>query len=255
MYTAPYEAEEPRTPAGRVSVPARIYAAAGCPPVEGDTPGSCATCGLAGAMGVSLADWIKPTFTDHDLLRPGEIVCRACLLLFTNNSTFLQRRLGRDKPQKPWNWSHFVLRGEWLVLSKGDKAAMRDVLLQSPEVAVIAESGQKHLAFRARPHVWQFELQAIPADPDGLSRLLALTDALYTAGANKAEILSGHYSQGALQRIGVATWRPLELAVRPHRGTPLLDLAVFLTLKQEAPIEPDRPGGPTADAGGQFALL
>src|SRR5690606_1105718 len=102
--------------------------------------------------------WLKDTFTDHDLLRPGDIACRGCLLLTQNFSRWYQDFLSRDKPQKPWNWSHFVLRGEYIVLSKGEKDRITEILLSDPEVAVIAVSGQKHLAFRARPRVWQFEL-------------------------------------------------------------------------------------------------
>lgn len=232
-----------------------IYRAAGEPPVEWSEPGVCRLCG-AEDQGQAFGRWVKDTFTNHDLLCPGEIVCRGCLILTENFSAFYQRLLGRDKPQKPWNWSHFVLDGQYIVLSKGDKARMVDVLMRSPEVAVIADSGQKHIAFRASLGVWQFELQPIRADPDLLSTLISLTTDLYTGGANKSEILTGRYAAKTIQRVGVRDWREWELGLRPYRGSPMLELAVFLTQKKETDDERGNSRGATpTEAGGQYALL
>lgn len=235
-----------------------IYRAAGEPPVETSAQGACRLCG-AEDEGQPFRVWVKDTFTDHASLRPGEIVCRGCLILTQNFSTLYQQLLQRDKPQKPWNWSHFVADGEYIVLSKGDKPRMREILARNPEVAVIADSGQKHIAFRAQPYVWQFELLSIRADPAGLARLLDLTDALYSMGANKAQILSGHYATQTLARMDLAEWRRLECQIRPHRGSPLLELAVFLTLKpEEADVTPEPVRTPDPEpvaTGGQYALL
>lgn len=234
-----------------------IYRAAGEPEVGASETGVCRLCGALD-RGAAFRDWVKPTFTDHDLLRPGDIVCRGCLMTTQNFSELYQRLLSRAKRQKPWNWSHFVLGGELVLLSKGEKERMREILILSPEVAVIAVSGQKHLCFRARPHVWQFELTATPADPDRLAAILRVTDDLYSRGASKKEIESGHYDARSIQRMGLSEWRALETELRQHRGTPMLELAVFLTQKQEsedADDGDDRGAEPAAEPGGQFALL
>jgi hypothetical protein len=216
-----------------------IYESAGAPPMPGSEAGPCRTCGMD-AQGVLFNSWVKDTFTDHASLHPGEIVCHACLMLFENRSVLYQRLLGREKPQKPWNWSHFVVDGQYVVLSKADKMQMRGILARSPAVAVIAESGQKHLAFRAKVGMWQFEFRQIPAAPGLLAQILEVTDALYSAGATKTEIETGRYSAASIQRVGLSEWRRRECSLREQRGTPLFELACFLTLKGSQEDEPDR---------------
>lgn len=231
-----------------------IYRAAGSPAIEAPAVGTCRLCG-ADDRGQPFQRWVKSTFNDHDCIGPGEIVCRGCLLVTQNFSEFYQRLLARDKPQKPWNWSHFVRRGEYIVLSKGDKSRMAEVLLSDPEIAVIAVSGQKHLVFRAQPGVWQFELTPIRADPSKLGYLLGITERLYTEGASKDEILSGRYDGRSIMRIGLERWRALDSRLTASRGGPMLELAVFLTQKQETDADHDDGAGEPTTAGGQYALL
>jgi hypothetical protein len=213
-----------------------IYRAAGSPVAEawaGDTPGTCRLCGAAG-QGRPFGAWLRPTFTDHDILRPGEIVCTACLFCAQERTQrYLADRLGKEKGQRFRTYSHFVAGGVWHVLSKASKPRMRELLLTGPEVAVIADSGQKHLVFRARPGWWQFEL-APPIQPDTrrLSLLLESCDALYSGGASKAEIESGRYGVNALHRIGAPLYDTHEPRLRPHRGGAMLRLAVFLVTKE-----------------------
>lgn len=111
----------------------------------------CRFCGGNGE-GIQFQDWVKPTFTDRDKLLPGEIVCNACLFWFEEASQELANITGKDKPQRMRNYSHFVVNGEWIPLSKGDKARMVELLTSEPfpELAAIADSGQKHIVFRAR---------------------------------------------------------------------------------------------------------
>lgn len=225
-----------------------IYAAAGAPAGEweGGVSGRCRLCGGGAYRGTPFAEWLKPTFTDHDLLRRGEIICAACLFCCQERTEYMALVTGREKPQRTRTYSHLVVAGKWVVLGKAQKREMRALLAQSPEVAVIADSGQKHLIFRARPGWWQFEL-CPPIEPaaDRLSRILAATDEIYERGATKDEILTGRYSQGSIRRIGPAEWRALDAMVSPHRGSALLQLAVFLTLRPEEGSPDD----------GQHALL
>jgi len=136
-------------------------------------------------------------------------------------------------PQRMRNYSHFVVGGEWVPLSKGNKAQMRDILLnESPTVAVIAESGQKHIIFRAVPGVIQFEEQQIP-DWCGLGPLLDIVEILYSGGFSKGEIETGDYAQHQILRFGLVGWWKWEEILRRHRRTLLFSLALFLAQKSE----------------------
>lgn len=127
-----------------MTVTGTIYRAAGAPTMEGDTSGACRLCGVLG-VGTSFDSWVKDTFTDWDKLLPGLIICHACQFCTGEATPGLAGKMGKDKPQKMRNYSHFVLDGIWCPLSKGNKAEMRRLLFAGAEVAVIAESGQKHL--------------------------------------------------------------------------------------------------------------
>lgn len=223
-----------------------IWRSAGNKPSGFTTPGTCCTCGEAGT-GQLFTDWVKPTFTDLDKLFPGEIVCDACLFCFTDQSVEVQQKLGKEKPQKFRNYSHFVVNGEWRVCSKGDKRGMLAALLQAPEVAIIAESGQKHLAFRCPPGWWQFEEQRLRPEWD--AELYTAVESLYQAGCSKSEIETGRYGQKSIANCGIAVWRPNETQIQPHRGSLLFRLVLFLVQKteEEEPIE----SGDTAGDSGQ----
>lgn len=212
-----------------------IYAAAGSPPVEGDTAGTCRACGRD-SIGLAFASWIKDTFVDHDKLRPGSIICRSCLFCFDDHNEILTARTGKPKLQRMRNYSHFVTAsGEWLPLSKGKKARMRELLTgeQSPAVAIIATSGQKHLIFRARMSWWQIEERTVLPFPEQLGALLEPIETLYRAGASKGEIETGHYSQKTIGKVGRSLWLDLELKLRPFRGGLPMQFAVFLGQKDD----------------------
>jgi len=143
--------------------------------------------------------------------------------------------------------------GEWIPLSKGDKARMRDILLASlaPALAVIAVSGQKHIIFRARPGWWQIEEQAARPFPDELASLIALVEELYNGGISKGEIEAGRYSHYRIMNFGFERWREIESVLRPRRVSLPLQAAVFLAQLEKDDGESDgqvRDGGLAADA-------
>ena len=202
--------------------------------------GICRICGQPGE-GQAFDEWVRPTFTDWDKLQPGDILCDACAFWFEEQSQELAGLTGKDKPQRMRNYSHFIKSGAWTPLSKGDKARMRELLLDPPfpELAAVADSGQKHIVFRAPRNPpgalagWvQFEEQAVFVEPTELARLLAIVEALYL-GFSKAEIGAGSYAQHRIQKFGLAAWHDLESQIRPERGRPILALALFLAQKQE----------------------
>lgn len=216
----------------RVSTLLPLYKAAGAPAQPGIESGICRLCSAAG-VGLPAATWIKDTFTDHDKLWPGEIVCHACQFACEEQSVLLQERVGKDKLQKMRNYSHFVLNGQWHPLSKGNKREMLEILMQGPDLACIAESGQKHILFRVRPGWWQLEEQSLVPCPALLTEILGIASQLYEAGAGKAEIESGRYSPFALSKVGIKLFKSCEPQLRQWRGGLPFRLALFLLQKQE----------------------
>ena len=215
----------------------------------------CKVCGKAGD-GIQFADWVRPTFTDHDKLVAGEIICHRCRFLFEERSELLAQRTSKDKPQRMRNYSHFVVDGAWIPLSKGNKCRMKDLLLGEPfpELACIAESGQKHLLFRA---VWnppdatrgyvQFEEQSVAIFPPLLRHTLEVIESLYTV-FNKTEIGTGHYSQYRIKQFGYVQFHFCETQLKTQRQTVLFKLALFLAQKGEADDGITRQGsGATTD--------
>jgi len=219
-----------------------LWQAAEKPTGDGDTQGTCRVCGLSG-IGLPFDDWVRPTFTDWDKLQPGDILCQPCQFAFEERSELLAARVGKDRPQRMRNYSHFVVDGEWVPLSKGDKVRMANILLEeSPEVAVVAVSGQKHIIFRAQPGWWQIEEQSCLADPPMLRWHLERVELLYNGGFNKGEIETGDYAQHRILKFGVGRWQAYEESLRPFRQAALFQLAVFLAQKkgeQDGGIEHD----------------
>jgi len=208
-----------------------IYASSNKPKYK-NAHGICRVCGAV-RKGELFHKWVRPTFTDHDKLLDGDIVCNACLFCFDEQNLELTRRIGKDKPQRMRNYSHFVLNGEWLPLSKGDKDGMIRILAQRPETAVIATSGQKHIIFRAQLGWWQIEEQRSLPFPDTLFHLLGIVELMYSDGFSKGEIETGRYNQKRMLDFGLNRFMRLENELKPVRGALPLELAVFLSQKRK----------------------
>jgi len=224
-----------------------LYLAAGTPVLDdlAQTQGLCLICGQALSCGQPRAAFIKPTFMDHDKCAAptATYVCPACVFAFDERSALLQCIVGKDKPQRMRNYSHFVTAQGWLPLGKGDKRRMQDLLLAAefPRLAVVAVSGQKHIIFRAAVNPpgatagWvQLEEQRLWVNPPELHMLLHMIEQLCTGGFSKAEIRSGHYAQYRIARFGPSDWWALEERLRPRRGHSLFDLALFLGQKGDS---------------------
>ena len=175
---------------------------------------------------------------DWDKLAAGEIICSACRFCFDDLNPALAAKIGKPK-QRMRNYSHFVLNGEWTPLSKGRKPHMLALLAQSPEVAVVADSGQKHIIFRARRGWWQFEEQVISPDLLTLHIIHGLAEELYLGGISKAEIETARYNPWRALQFGPERWMDIEARLKPHRGSALFSLALFLTTKPDDKKEDD----------------
>lgn len=221
-----------------------LYAAAGRPDVDAEPcAGACWLCG--GEMTAGKPATLPPTFMDYDKARCPEsgYICDACWFSMAEQSELLAERVGKDRPQRMRNYSHFVLDGQWYPLSKGDKRAMCNLLEQAPELAVIAVSGQKHLVFRAQPGRWQVEEQAVLPDVDRLGAMMAQVQTLYDGGFSKGEIESGHYTSRRIMAYGVERWESVERVIRHWRGSATFELAVFLCQKSEGEDGQGEDGG------------
>lgn len=201
--------------------------------------GVCRICGIE-KTGRSFATWVPDTFTNFNLLFPGDVICEDCIFWFDQRSEELQTRIGKDKPQKMQNYSHFIVDGAWIPVSKGDKSKMAMILLgdNMPEMAAIAESGQKHIAFRARRNPpgqnagWvQFEEQAIWINQAEFRKLLMIIEDLYVE-FSKGEIESGNYRHQRIIKFGISQWAALEEQILPIRSTGQFKLALFLAQKE-----------------------
>jgi len=183
-------------------------------------------------MGKGLEADFSDKFMDYDKLSSGSgWVCDACLFCISEKSERLASMVGKDKPQRMRNYSHFVLGGEWIPLSKSDKRRMLGILLSVPEVAVISNSGQKHLIARSQAGRWQFEEQKMVPDTVALGELVGLVEDLYDVGFSKREILSGDYSVRRIMNVDVDWWRELDGRCNVVRGAVMFELAVFLAQK------------------------
>jgi hypothetical protein len=185
---------------------------------------------------------VKPTFTDHDKLGTGDIVCAACLFCFDDARADLAVLTGKEKPQKMRNYSHFVSGGRWSPLGKGAKAEMRRLLLSGPYVAIVAVSGQKHLAFRCPPGWWQIEDATVQPFPRELEFILKPVEELYNAAISKTEIETGRYIQRRILDCGVPFWSERDRAIAPMRGSVKLQLALFLAQRKEDDGESEDSG-------------
>ena len=114
----------------------------------------CWLCGAETERGVAVKDRIKKTFTDIGYAQnpDGEYICDACAWSMNERGVKLAALVGKSKPSRMRNFSHFVKGGVWRPCSKAAKSQMADLLTHEalPELAVIALSGQKHLVFKSR---------------------------------------------------------------------------------------------------------
>jgi predicted glycosyl hydrolase (DUF1957 family) len=202
-----------------------IYAASGTATRYGDTFGVCRITGKEGT-GLQFDKWVKDTFTDFSYLKPGTIISNEALFCFQEQSELIQQITGKDKPQRFRTYSHFVNQGAWHVLNKADKAVMLPLMLQVPEVCVIAESGQKHLVFKHKPHTWQLEETTVQPD---VERFTALHGSVYALaeGFSIDEIQSAQYQGHRIIKFGAAKWKELESQIKQWRGSAMFDLALF----------------------------
>jgi len=191
--------------------------------------GICRITGVEG-VGTPFNNWVKDTFTNHDLLHHGDIISNEALFCFDEASELLQKKTGRDKPQRFRTYSHIVTEsGEWFCLTKADKEKIVGLIKAVPLALVcLTDSGQKHVLFKNKPPMWQLDDLHVSPDVADFSHLHETMMSLLSLGFSQGEIQSGNYYHARILKSGFAAWQELENKLSPRRGEPMFDFAAWL---------------------------
>lgn len=195
-------------------------------PVYGLTEGVCRITGNE-SKGIDFDSWVKPTFTDHAFLKPGNIISNEALFCFDESSTEIQQKTQRDKQQRFRTYSHFVHKGAWHCLTKADKSKMVE-MLPDADVVCITDTGQKHILFKNRVGMWQLDEIIVPRDIDTFKVLHSAMMRLLQYGFTQEEIKTGGYSQGRLSKVDIVAWKDDEYLLRQYRGTKIFTFTSWL---------------------------
>jgi len=206
----------------------------------------CYLCGGPAFDPVPRDEWVKPTFTDfaYAAAPESDAICAACVWALSDRNAELQTMRGKDKPQRMRNYSHIVHAGQWHAYTKGEKRDIVRHLIDGtglPELCIIAESGQKHLVFKAQTNPpsqcagWIiFEERSMWIKQDQLRTAYHRIIDLMAAGCFKSEIESGNYSRNHIAKCGLEMWRQTEQFLKSVRGSDEFTVAIFLATKEVA---------------------
>ena len=169
-----------------------IYKIGGQDKIYGTEKGICRITGHE-SYGILFEKWVKPTFTDHSYLYPGNIISNEALFCFDEASEIIMNKVGKNKLQRFRSYSHIICDGKWYCLTKADKKLIYELISHDAEMVCLADSGQKHLLFKHRDGLWQLEESHLSPDIS-LFRLLHKDMCnLLEMGLSQTEILSGNY--------------------------------------------------------------
>ncbi|MGD8707067.1 MAG: hypothetical protein PVI88_00100 [Nitrosopumilaceae archaeon] len=207
----------------------------------------CFYCGSNCDKKYSIKEYVKKTFTNYDIVAcpDSQYVCDDCVWAFGSNSE-IQMIDGEIRNGSPRNYSWFITKNKKIAFTKKHIEEIKYLLFhikKKPFKLVIADSGQKHLLFRApwnfdkNNFILQFEEQQIIVDLKELAKRIFICNRL-SAAIGKVAILNPDKVQYAIavQKY----WNDLieyEKWLKIHMQ-PLSQLAVWLAKnKQEAQNE------------------
>lgn len=236
-----------------------IWEAAGRPIDEKctDVHGRCYLCASEFDRGASRDLVLLDTFTGHDGARfpSSKFVCEACAWSLNDHSLVVGRTGGKWR-----NYSHAAVYGKWLTFTKKveERRVLRDLLCAPPDsewCAVVAESGQKQLAYRGpvsrgnRRCSVLFEERVVSYQPSALADIVATVEAMIVT-FSKTEVSSGAWINRRIVEFGPDRFAELDAILRPVRGSALFDLAVFLAAKSDEEKETEDGTIGTENEGG-----
>lgn len=217
-----------------------IYQAGANNKIYGTQKGICRITGKE-KEGVKFDEWVRDTFNDHHNLYPGTIISNEALFCFDEASEIVQKKTGRDKPQRFRTYSHIVKNGEWYCLTKADKRKILELIVDGAELVCLTDTGQKHVLFKHRTGLWQLDDLHIKPNIELLTLLHFHMCELLAYQFSQAEIISGKYSTGRLMKAGLDNWKQHEDVIKPHRGSGMFDFTAFMLFtddKKQATAEP-----------------
>lgn len=189
-------------------------------------------CRITGSKskGLLFQKWVKKTFTDWHNLHEGNIISNEALFCFDEASLLLQKKTGKDKPQRFRTYSHIVTDdGMWFALTKADKQKIVDLILSGKvKILCLTDSGQKHIFFKHRIGFWQLDELHIEPDIQDFTYLHGTMMEMLALGFGQEQIKTGNYYQAQILKAGIDVWQAIEDKLSPRRGEPIFDLAAWL---------------------------
>lgn len=193
--------------------------------------GYCYLCGEPTTHGMKLKKVFSNVFTDWNIgkYRTSTHVCPACCFtILTSPERHALRTFSN------------VANKDNLYLP--NRVEMREFLLHPPEppfVINLAVSQKKHIAFKGEVNYSRdiftvmYEEMPVLIDRKEFTRLLELVEH-FLYGFTKTEITTGDYNQKRILDFGIEEWEAFEERVKKYRGSPLLDVVMFVAQKIES---------------------
>ncbi len=192
--------------------------------------GTCFLCGEQMTHGMKLKKVFSNVFTDWNQAKnpAGTHVCPACCFSILTT----KERYGLRTFSNVANEEHL-----WLP----NRVEMREFLLRPPDppfVINLAVSQKKHIAFKGEVNYSRdiftvmYEEMPVLIVLKKFKKLLTIVEH-FLYGFTKTEITTGEYSQKRILDFGIEAWEAFEEQVKPYRGTPFLDVVMFVAQRIE----------------------
>lgn len=189
----------------------------------------CFLCAQGMSQGIPVKKIFSDVFTDWNQGKNprGTHVCPACsFCILTSPERIGIRMFSLVAADKLYITNRVELRGFLLSPPK------------PPFVINLAVSQKKHICFKGEVnysrdlYMVMFEEMPVMVDRKKFEELLVLVEHLMF-GFTKTEISSGEYAQQRVFKFGIEAWQKFEEKVKLYRGTPLLDVVIFVAQKIE----------------------
>jgi hypothetical protein len=221
----------------------RIYKIGANNKIYGSKEGICRITGKE-SKGLLFGEWVRNTFNDHDFLFPGTIISNEALFCFDESSEIIQKKTGRDKPQRFRTYSHIVKDGEWYCVTKADKRFILQLIIEGAEMVCLTETGQKHVLFKHKTGVWQLDDLHVKPNIELLGLLHFHMCELLAYQFSQAEIIEGNYKSGRILKAGLKNWQEHESIIKEFRGSGIFDFTAFMLFTDKNNLRNDSEKDP-----------
>lgn len=208
--------------------------------IYGNEKGFCRITGKK-STGVLFEKWVKNTFNDHDRLYPGTIISNEAIFCFDESSEIVQKKTGKDKPQRFRTYSHIIKEGEWYCVTKADKRLILQLIIEGAEMVCLTETGQKHVLFKHKTGMWQLDELHVKPDVELLGLLHYHMCELLAYQFFQTEIICGNYDSGRIIKAGLKIWQEHENIIKQYRGSGIFDFTSFMLYTDENKQETFEP--------------